>query len=59
MVPETLEDRLRANWLISQRMVVGDRRPFIACLVTLDPRLWRSGNDSISGPSAPLPVSWQ
>ena len=58
-MPETLEDRLRAHWLISQRMVVGDRRPFIACLVTLDPRLSRSGNGSISGLSAPLPLTWQ
>ena len=32
-----LEDRLRAHPLISQVMVVGDNRPFIACLITLDP----------------------
>jgi long-chain acyl-CoA synthetase len=32
-----LEDRLRANPLISECMVVGDGRPYIACLVTLDP----------------------
>jgi long-chain acyl-CoA synthetase len=31
-----LEDRLRAHPLISQCMVVGDRRPFIACLITID-----------------------
>ena len=31
-----LEDRLRAHPLISQCLVVGDGRPFIACLVTLD-----------------------
>jgi long-chain acyl-CoA synthetase len=35
-----LEDRLRAHPLISQCMVVGDRRPFIAALVTLDPEAW-------------------
>lgn len=34
--PATLEDRLRANALISQAMVVGDARPFIGCLITLD-----------------------
>jgi long-chain acyl-CoA synthetase len=37
VAPEVLEDRLRANPLISQSMVVGDGRPFVAALVTLDP----------------------
>ena len=31
-----LEDHLRAHPLISQCIVVGDQRPFIACLITLD-----------------------
>lgn len=34
--PGPLEDRLRAFPLISQCMVVGDGRPFVAALVTLD-----------------------
>jgi len=37
VAPAVLEDRLRANPLISQCMVVGDSKPFIAALVTLDP----------------------
>ncbi len=37
VAPAVLEDRLRAHPLISQCMVVGDNRPFIACLITLDP----------------------
>ena len=37
VAPAVLEDRLRAHPLISQTMVVGDHRPFIACLITLDP----------------------
>lgn len=37
VAPAALEDRLRANWLVSQCMVVGDAKPFIACLVTIDP----------------------
>jgi long-chain acyl-CoA synthetase len=37
VAPAVLEDRLRANPLISQCIVVGDNRPFIACLITLDP----------------------
>ena len=37
VAPAVLEDRLRAHPLISQCMVVGDNRPFIGCLITLDP----------------------
>jgi len=37
VAPAVLEDRLRANPLISQCMVVGDNKPFIAALITLDP----------------------
>jgi long-chain acyl-CoA synthetase len=36
VAPAVLEDRLRAHPLISQTMVVGDGKPFIACLITLD-----------------------
>jgi long-chain acyl-CoA synthetase len=36
VAPAVLEDRLRAHPLISQCMVVGDGKPFIACLITLD-----------------------
>jgi long-chain acyl-CoA synthetase len=35
--PRILEDRLRRHPLISQCLVVGDNRPFIAALITLDP----------------------
>jgi len=34
--PSVLEDRVRAHALVSQCLVVGDGRPFIAALVTLD-----------------------
>jgi long-chain acyl-CoA synthetase len=37
VAPAPLEDRIRANPLVSQCMVIGDRRPYITCLVTLDP----------------------
>ncbi len=36
VAPAVLEDRLRAAALVDQCMVVGDQKPFIACLVTLD-----------------------
>jgi long-chain acyl-CoA synthetase len=42
VAPAVLEDRLRANPLISECMVVGDGRPYIACLVTLDPEALES-----------------
>jgi long-chain acyl-CoA synthetase len=48
VAPAVLEDRLRAHPLISQVMVVGDNRPFIACLITLDPdtlELWKKQHD--------------
>ncbi len=34
--PAVLEDKLRAHPLVSQCIVVGDNRPFIGCLITLD-----------------------
>jgi len=36
VAPSVLEDRVRAHHLVSQCMVVGDGRPFVAALVTLD-----------------------
>ena len=37
VAPAVLEDRLRSNFLVSQCMVVGDGKPFIGALVTIDP----------------------
>jgi long-chain acyl-CoA synthetase len=34
--PAALEDRIRAHRLVSQCMVVGDKQPFVAALITLD-----------------------
>jgi long-chain acyl-CoA synthetase len=36
VAPAVLEDRIRAHRLVSQAMVIGDRQPFIAALVTID-----------------------
>jgi long-chain acyl-CoA synthetase len=52
VAPAVLEDRLRAHPLISQCMVVGDSRPFIACLITLDPEAlehWKSQHGKPAG----------
>ncbi|HVL99087.1 MAG TPA: AMP-dependent synthetase/ligase [Egibacteraceae bacterium] len=37
VAPAALEERLKAHRLVSQALVVGDDRPFVAALVTLDP----------------------
>jgi long-chain acyl-CoA synthetase len=37
VAPAPLEDRLRAHPLVGQCMVVGDGRPYVAALLTLDP----------------------
>ncbi|AUI52267.1 AMP-dependent synthetase/ligase [Arthrobacter crystallopoietes] len=36
VIPVLLEDQIRADALVSQCVVVGDQRPFIAALITLD-----------------------
>jgi long-chain acyl-CoA synthetase len=48
VAPAVLEDRLRAHPLISQALVVGDQRPYVACLITLDPEaleFWKKQHD--------------
>jgi long-chain acyl-CoA synthetase len=42
VAPAVLEDRVRAHWLVSQCLVVGDRQPFIAALITIDPESFPS-----------------
>jgi long-chain acyl-CoA synthetase len=37
VAPSGLEDHIRSHLLVSQCLVVGDGRPFIAALITLDP----------------------
>jgi long-chain acyl-CoA synthetase len=39
VAPAVLEDAVRAHRLVSQCMAVGDRRPFVAALVTIDPEV--------------------
>lgn len=46
VAPAVLEDPINASFLVSMSMVVGDNRPFVAALVTLDPDavgLWLRG----------------
>jgi len=47
VAPAILEDQLRAHPLISQAMAVGDKQPFIAALITIDPEAftgWKERN---------------
>ncbi|HET7648924.1 MAG TPA: long-chain fatty acid--CoA ligase [Gaiellaceae bacterium] len=37
VAPQNLENELKAHRLISQALVVGDRRPYVVALVTVDP----------------------
>jgi long-chain acyl-CoA synthetase len=47
VAPAVLEDRLRAHWLISECLVVGDAKPYIGVLVAIDQEafaLWKADN---------------
>jgi long-chain acyl-CoA synthetase len=47
VAPAVLEDRLRAHWLVSQCLVVGDGKPYIGVLVAGDPEMfeqWKADN---------------
>ncbi|RJQ69609.1 long-chain fatty acid--CoA ligase [Pseudonocardiaceae bacterium YIM PH 21723] len=56
VAPAVLEDRLRSHPLISQCMVVGDKQPFIAALVTIDPEYLPSWAEQ-HGKSADTPMA--
>lgn len=54
VAPAALEDPIRANPLVGQVVVVGDKKPFISALITLDPEMlpvWLNNNDEDAGMS--------
>lgn len=54
VAPAVMEDQLRAHPLISQAMAVGDARPFVGALITIDPEAfegWKQRNGKDSGAS--------
>jgi long-chain acyl-CoA synthetase len=60
VAPAPLEDRLRAHPFISQAVVVGDARPFIAALISLEPdavKAWASDNGLSDEPFAAVTES--
>jgi long-chain acyl-CoA synthetase len=52
VAPAVLEDRVRAHSLISQCLVVGDQKPFIAALITIDPESFPDWLEKNAMPSA-------
>jgi long-chain acyl-CoA synthetase len=47
VAPAALEDPLRANPLVGQAIVVGDQRPFVSAIISLDPEMvpiWLANN---------------
>ena len=47
VAPAALEDPIRANPIVGQVVVVGDQKPFISALITLDPEMlpvWLNNN---------------
>ena len=55
--PAVLEDRLRSHALISQCMVVGDGRPYVAALVTLDADVFGPWKERHGKPADATPSS--
>ena len=51
VAPAVLEDRIRQHPLVSQCMVVGDGKPFIAALVTIDPETIRPWATKLGKPT--------
>jgi long-chain acyl-CoA synthetase len=52
VAPNILEDRMRSHALVSQALVVGDGRPYVAALITLDPEalvLWKERHGKPAG----------
>jgi long-chain acyl-CoA synthetase len=43
VAPQNIENLLKLSPLVSQALVVGDRRPYVAALITLDPAAARDG----------------
>lgn len=49
--PTLLEDRLRSHLLVSQCMVVGDAKPFIGALITIDQEVFEPWKERLGKPA--------
>ncbi|MFF3688412.1 AMP-dependent synthetase/ligase [Streptomyces sp. NPDC002187] len=55
VAPAVIEDRIRAHALVAECMVVGDGRPFVGALVTIDEEFlgrWAADHDKPTGSTA-------
>ena len=55
VAPAAMEDKVRGHWLIAECVAVGDRRPYIAALVTLDPAAFARWKQRHGKPAAATP----
>ena len=55
VAPSALEDKVREHWLVAECVAVGDRRPYIAALVTLDPAAFARWKQRNGKPAAATP----
>ena len=51
VAPNVLEDRLRSNLLVSQCMVVGDAKPFVGALITIDSETFGPWKERLGKPA--------
>ncbi|KAB1643967.1 AMP-dependent synthetase/ligase [Gulosibacter chungangensis] len=56
VAPGIFEDQIRADAIVGECMVVGDGRPFVAALITLDPEMLPKWLE-LQGLSASMPLS--
>ncbi|MBY8870246.1 AMP-binding protein [Micromonospora sp. PLK6-60] len=57
VAPAPIEDRVRAHPLVSQCMLVGDGRPYLAALITIDPAAWSRWQAAHGRPDASVAQS--
>jgi len=56
VAPAPLEDRIRAHPLVSQTMVIGDGKPYIAALVTIDEEAFPAWKEKHGKPADATPA---
>ncbi|SBV26015.1 long-chain acyl-CoA synthetase [Micromonospora krabiensis] len=54
LAPGPIEEKIREHPLVSQAMLVGDRRPYVAALVTVDEQAWPRWRAAHGLPAEPV-----
>lgn len=54
LTPAPIEETIREHPLVSQCMLVGDGRPYVAALITIDPQAWNYWRSNHGRPGASL-----